>query len=309
MASVKRDLSGEKILQSSIRCIARTADVCGEGVVWHPPHDAIYWTDVNRRLLHRLLLSSNHLQTWEFDEPVVALTLTTNPEELLVVLGGHILLWNPESDRRDTILYKLPQWPATRCNDARVDPAGTLWFGTMQNNVAADGSTRETTECIGQLLSLDGSGVVKTWQSGVGIANTIAWSPTDDLMYFGDTLRNEISVYDYDKLAQQISRRRVFSEGFDRGLPDGSAMDSEGFLWNCRYGGGCIVRFAPDGAVDLVIDTAVPNPTTCTFGGSDWKTLYFTSAGEGTQLGGVEDGGIFSMRTHVAGLPSASFRP
>ena len=277
--------------------------------MWHPAHNAVYWTDVNRGLLHRLLLSSNHLQTWEFDEPVVALTLTTNPEELLVVLGGHILLWNPERDRRDTILYMLPQWPATRCNDARVDPAGTLWFGTMQNNVAADGSTREVTEHIGQLISLDAHGVVKTWQSGVGISNTIAWSPTDDLMYFGDTLRNEISVYDYDKSAQQISRRRVFSEGFDRGLPDGSAMDVEGFLWNCRYGGGCIVRLAPDGTVDLIIDTTVPNPTTCAFGGPDWKTLYFSSAGEGTQRGGVEDGGLFSMRTHVAGLPATSFRP
>jgi len=309
MTSIKRDLSEGKILQSSIRCMARTADVCGEGVVWHPAHNAVYWTDVNRGLLHRLLLSSNHLQTWEFDEPVVALTLTTNPEELLVVLGGHILLWNPERDRRDTILYMLPQWPATRCNDARVDPAGTLWFGTMQNNVAADGSTREVTEHIGQLISLDAHGVVKTWQSGVGISNTIAWSPTDDLMYFGDTLRNEISVYDYDKSAQQISRRRVFSEGFDRGLPDGSAMDVEGFLWNCRYGGGCIVRLAPDGTVDLIIDTTVPNPTTCAFGGPDWKTLYFSSAGEGTQRGGVEDGGLFSMRTHVAGLPATSFRP
>jgi len=79
-------------------------------------------------------------------------------------------------------------------------------------------------------------------------------------------------------------------------------------LWNCRYGGSCIVRYAPNGSVDLVIDTPVLNPTTCAFGGFDLKTLYFTSAGEGTQLAGEEDGGLFSMRTLAPGLPTTPFR-
>ena len=42
--------------------------------------------------------------------------------------------------------------------------------------------------------------------------------------------------------------------GFGRGHPDGSAVDSEGYLWNCRYGGGCVVRVAPDGAVERVVE-------------------------------------------------------
>ena len=295
-------------IQASIQCIAKTADVCGEGVVWHAGHNAVYWTDINRRLLHRLLLGSNGLDTWEFDEPVTALTLTTDQEILIVVLGGHILLWNPATDRRDTILYKLAEWPDVRCNDAHVDPSGTLWFGSMQNNVLADSSTRPVTEYIGGLLSIGAEGKAKTWETGIGISNTVAWSPSGDNMYFADTLRNQIYIYDYDKLTQEISSRRVFSERFGRGLPDGSAVDSDGCLWNCRYGGGCIVRFAPDGSLDLVIDTPVSNPTTCAFGGPDLRTFYFTSAGEGMQRGGDEDGGLFSMRALVPGLPTTPFR-
>jgi len=303
------DASDEcRAIRDSIRCLAKTDDVCGEGVVWHPKHNAVYWTDINRGLLHRLALSSKEVETWAFDQPVTALGLTTDPERLLVVLGGRVLVWSPRNDRRDNVLFTLPQWPVSRCNDARVDPGGILWLGTMQNNIGGDGSTRQITDHIGELLSLNATGVTHTWQNGVGIGNTIAWSPAEDLMYFADTLRNEIYIYEYDKSAQRVSNQRIFTKGFERGLPDGSAIDVEGFLWNCRYGGGCIARFAPDGSVDLVIDVPVPNPTTCAFGGPDLRTLYFTSAGEGTQRGGPEDGGLFSMRVPVRGLETTPFR-
>ena len=178
----------------------------------------------------------------------------------------------------------------------------------MQNNVAADGSTREVTEHVGQLLSLDARGDVKTWQSGVGISNTVAWSLADDLMYFGDTLRNEIYAYDYDKSSQQISHGRVFSEGFDRGLPDGSAMDAEGFLWNCRYGGACIVRIAPSGAIDRVVEMPTANITNCTFGGDGLKTLYITTAALGASPSDRFAGGLFALKTDVAGQAENRFQ-
>ena len=74
--------------------------------------------------------------------------------------------------------------------------------------------------------------------------------------------------YDYDRARGAIPNEvRVFFADFDRGLPDGSTMDSDGYLWNCRYYGGCIVRVAPDRTVDRVVEMPVKNITTCTFGG------------------------------------------
>jgi sugar lactone lactonase YvrE len=293
----------------NIRCIAATADVCGEGAVWHPAHNAVYWTDINRGLLHRHRIATpGEFDMWQFEQPVTALTLTSDPKKLLVVLGGSFLLWDPDDDLRDKILYTLPQWPEMRCNDARVDPAGTLWFGTMQNNVASNGSTMPVTNHIGSLLSFHRDGEARVWRDGFAIQNTIAWTPSSNKMLYGDTLLNEIYACDYDDASQAIANERIFTRGFERGLPDGSAMDEEGYLWNCRYGGGCIVRFAPDGSVNRVIETPVPNPTTCAFGGVDLKTLYFTSAGEGVQAAGPNDGGLFCFETDVRGLPATSFR-
>lgn len=295
-------------MHRDMHCIAATNDICGEGAVWHPEEASVYWTDINRRLLHRYKLSSSNIDTWEFDQPVTAVTLTHDPEQLLIVLGGKIILWNTKKHHRVATLFQLSSWPATRCNDARVGPDGALWFGTMQNNVRSDGGSTPITEHVGQLLCLDVSGRVQLWHTGIGITNTVAWSPAGDRLFYGDTLSNLIYVCEFDRHTGPTSKPVPYVKDFPRGLPDGSAMDSQGCLWNCRYGGSSIVRFAKDGSVMEVVETPVKNPTTCTFGGCDLMTLYITSAiahnGDEGELGGA----LFSMEVEVAGLPSNRFR-
>jgi hypothetical protein len=83
-------------------------------------------------------------------------------------------------------------------------------------------------------------------------------------------------------------------------------VDCLGYLWNCRAGGSCIVRVAPDGVIDAVIEFPVLNPTSCTFGGENLQTLYITSAA----LGAPEHrfaGGLFAMDAGVRGLPENRF--
>jgi sugar lactone lactonase YvrE len=291
-----------------IRCVAATADVCGEGVVWHPGEQAVFWTDINRRLLHRWTaadVGSRNIETWEFDQPVTSTALTEDPARILIVLGGRVILWDIHRQRCDAVLFELAEWPRVRCNDARVSPNGTLWLGTMQNNVRSDGGGTPVTEHVGQLLSLDAKGEARVWHDGLGIANTIAWSSEGDHMYFGDTLKNALYVCDFDPAVNAIANRRIFDDEFARGLPDGSAVDEEGCLWNCRYGGGCIVRFRPDGSVGEVIETPMENPTNCAFGGSDGRTLYVTSASGSDTVG---RGALFAMKTEVAGLAGTPFR-
>src|SRR5947209_17693925 len=102
-------------------CVAPTGDVCGEGAVWHASHQAVYWNDINRFLIHRYTLADRSVRTWFFDEPVTALTLTNRPEVLVVVLGSSVILWEPHSDVRHKPLFCLDAWPKVRLNDARVD--------------------------------------------------------------------------------------------------------------------------------------------------------------------------------------------
>lgn len=289
-------------------CVAPTGDVCGEGAVWHAAHNAVYWTDINRFLIHRLNLADSSVRTWLFDEPVTSLALTDREDVLVVVLGSRAILWEPATDTRHDPLFLLDGWPAVRLNDARCDPRGSLWIGSMRNNVNADGSSCEAGGQDGILVRVDPDGTATTWRKGVGIANTLAWSPDRGRFYFGDTLANVIWVYDYDSPTGAISNERHFLQGFARGFPDGSAVDSEGYLWNCRFYGNCIVRVAPDGKIDRVVEMPVENITTCTFGGADLTTLFVTTASAEAPRGDRLAGSLFSIQTGVRGQPENRFR-
>jgi sugar lactone lactonase YvrE len=234
--------------------------------------------------------------------------LTDRATVLAVVLGSSVILWEPETDVRHDPIFHLEGWPKVRLNDARVDPRGALWMGSMRNNVNSDGSGGVAGGQDGVLFRLDPDGKATIWRKEIGISNTLAWSPDQRRFYFGDTLANVVRVYDYDPATSAIANERPFLEGFARGLPDGSTVDSEGFLWNCRFFGGCIVRVAPDGIIDRVVEMPVKNITTCTFGGTNLKTLYVTTAKIEAPAGDRLAGGLYAVPTDVAGQPENQFR-
>ena len=288
-------------------CVAPTGDACGEGALWHDEHSALYWNDINRFLIHRFSPSDQSVHSWFFDEPVTAMNLTDRPDTLVVVLGSSVILWDPATDLRREPIFRLAGWPRVRLNDARVDPRGSLWLGSMRNNVKADGSAGIAGGQDGELLRLDPDGTVTKWRRDVGIANTLAWSPDRLTFYFADTLANVVWAYDYDPETGSIANERPFLKGFARGLPDGSTVDSDGFLWNCRFGGNSIVRVAPDGTIDRVVEMPVKNITTCTFGGADRKTLCVTTARVGSPPGDRLAGGLFTIECQVAGQRENQF--
>jgi len=178
----------------------------------------------------------------------------------------------------------------------------------MRNNVNFDGSLGEAGGQDGILYRLDPSGHVATYRSGIGISNTLAWSPDRRHFYFGDSLANMVWRYDYSAGTGEISNERPFFYGYSRGLPDGSTVDAEGYLWNCRFHGACIVRVAPDGKIDHVVEMPVENITTCTFGGPDRTTLYITTATAESAPGDRLAGSLYALETGIAGQAENRFR-
>lgn len=282
-----------------VRVAAPTGDKCGEGAVWSAPEAAVYWTDINRFLIHRYDEASGAVRSWLFDEPVVGLSLTDDAGRMLVILASRLIWWWPGTDQRQDHGFTLPGYPRVRLNDGRADQLGNLWVGSMKNNVLPDGELGEAGPGEGILYRIAPDGTVTEWLRGIGISNTLCWSPDHTQFYFGDTLDNLIWAFDY--AAGEISNQRPHFAGWGRGLPDGSAMDAAGDLWNCRFGGGCIARVAPDGTVRGVVEIGVPNVTTCVFGGADLRTLYVTSASIECPPGYRLAGSLFRVDTDVQG--------
>jgi sugar lactone lactonase YvrE len=295
-------LAGEPI------CCAPTGDRCGEGVLWHPAEKAVYWTDITRFLIHRFDPVSASVRSWIFDEVVSAVLLTTQDHILAVCLGSKIILWEPATDTRKDQGFLLPNWPGVRLNDAAVDPRGSLWVGSMRNNVNADGSDAEAGGTDGILFRVDPDGAITEAEDRIGIANTLAWSPDRKTFYFGDTLANTIWAYKYDDTTGTIHKTTDHLASFPRGLPDGSTIDADGFIWNCRWNGGCIVRVSPAGEVDRVIEMPTRNITNCTFGGENLDILYVTTAASPSDTGDRLAGSLFAIKTRTRGLPENRFR-
>jgi sugar lactone lactonase YvrE len=277
-------------------------------VLWHPNERAVYWTDINRFLVHRFNTADQSVRSWLFDEPVTSVLLTTDDHTLAVCLGSRVILWQPSSDSRREHGFHLPNWPAVRLNDAGVDPLGSLWVGSMRNNVNADGSDSEAGGQEGILLRICPDGVTAEAERGIGISNTLVWNREKNRFYFGDSLANVIWKYDFDDRTGVIRNRSTHFSGFERGAPDGSTIDEEGYVWNCRWDGACIVRVSPAGEVDYVLEMPTRNITNCTFGGENLDVLYVTTAAAKSAPGDRLAGSLFSVTTKVRGLPENRFR-
>jgi sugar lactone lactonase YvrE len=292
----------------NIKCLVRGKDLVGESPLWNPERGCLYWTDINGFKVNRYDGETGEVKSWRFDGPVSTLSLTTVGEWLLVAVGARLILWLPETDRRIPFSQPERDWPYHRLNDGATDPGGVFWVGSMRNNVGADGGDVKVEGFTGSLYRVTADGEVSVADSGFGITNTMVWSPDRTTFYCACSARNIIYAYDYDAGTASIRNRRLFVENGAAGVPDGSAMDEEGCLWNCRYSGGCIVRISPEGRIVEEIQMPASNVTNCGFGGEDLRTLYVTSASLGV---GAEEGlagGLFVMRTDVRGAGPARFR-
>lgn len=206
--------------------------------------------------------------------------------------GGMTLISDPEANR-----------PGNRFNDARCDRKGRLWAGTL----AIDTSPGE-----GSLYRLDPDGAMHRMDTGFHVSNGIDFSPDNRRLYFTDTGKRRIYVYDFDLESGAIENRRIFAELAEgTGTPNGLTVDAQGFVWSAHWDGWCVTRYDPEGQVERVINLPVPRPTSLAFGGKGLTTLYVTSArirlSARQLLEAPLSGSVFAIDAGVSGLPITAF--
>jgi sugar lactone lactonase YvrE len=295
---------------ATAECVLESACQLGEGPAWSPGEGALYWTDVTARRLHRWQPASGDHTKWDMPEMVTAVAIRQRGGLLIAAATG-IDVFEPESGALRRFAAPEADRPDNRSNDGKCDRRGRFWHGTMMNNLDAQGGDLPITASTGALYRIDPDGSVARMVDGIGIANTLAWSPDDRTMYFADTLAGTIYAYDFDAAAGSIANRRVFARTDDHGLPDGSTIDAEGCLWNARWGGGCVLRWAPDGTIDQVVELPCRLVTSAIFGGPDLSVLYVTTVRHGLSEADLAEqplaGGIFAIDAGVRGLPDGQF--
>lgn len=281
--------------------IGEQTDILGESPLWNEDEDALYWVDIRLPAIRRLGHASGKIDTWPMPDLVGAIAFASGGR-LLVALASSISLFDAATGALQPLASPAERIAGHRFNDGRCDRQGRFWVGTMHNTTRAP---------EGVLYRLDGTRRLVEAQSGISIPNSLAWSPDGRTMYFADSLLYTIFAYDFDTASGTMSRRRVFATTEPPGFPDGSTVDAEGFLWNAEFNASRVVRYAPDGRIDRVVDLPVQRPTCCAFGGPDLDVLYVTTASQNMTHQELAAqplaGALLALSVGTRGLPESRF--
>jgi L-arabinonolactonase len=267
-----------------------------ECVLWDDRQGLLWWTNIHAAELWSWNpLDANGPVIHPMPDRVGAFGLRERGGLILGLASG-FALYDPQSGNVRTIADVEGHLPTTRLNDGRVDPFGSFVCGGMDEDTAQ--------APISAVYRLDEHWRVTPIITGVHCANSICWSLDGGEMYFADMPTGRIDVYTYG-LQPAPHRKRHLAKLGGRGLPDGSQVDADGYLWNAEWGGGRIVRYAADGAVDRVISMPVSNLTCLTFGGPNLDVLFVSTARFGLSTSDLasqsEAGSIFALRPGVRG--------
>lgn len=292
------------------RLIYDAKAVVGESIVWDERENCLFWVDIIRGTIHRLDPATGDHHYWKGPGLVTSIGLRKNGGAV-VGLAKTVAMWD-FGEEFAPLADIEPDLPENRLNEGVVGPDGAFWVGTMQNNINRDGSPREMSAKTGALYRVSADGAVRQISERCfGITNTLVWT-RDRRLITADTMANSLYSFGIHPQSSQLEDRRVIQSGFDRGLPDGSCPDADGYFWNCRVAGGaCVARFAPDGRLDRIVDLPCSWPTSCVFGGPDLSTLYITSArftmSDKHLAENPNEGGIFAVDPGARGVPGNRF--
>ena len=281
-------------LNTEVTCVWPLGCTLGEGPLWW--QDALWFTDIKEKSVHRFDPGSGQKQSWRAPSEVGFLAPLENGH---FIAGAKTGLYDFDPASGDFVLIRIvePDRPSNRLNDGAVDSSGRLWFGSMD-----DGETQAS----GMLYRFY-RGSLTAMDSGYVITNGPAFSPDGRTFYHTDTLKRAIYAFDLGADGA-LANKRVFvtiEEG--AGYPDGAVVDREGCLWTGLFDGWQARRYAPDGQLLERVAFPVANVTKLAFGGEGLTTVFATTARKGLDANTLSAqplaGGLFRFETTVPGQP------
>jgi L-arabinonolactonase len=276
-----------------------------EGVLWDEAAGVLWWTDIPASRLWQFDPRTRNTRQWEMPERLGCFALTHEAGVLLLGLEQHMARFDTASGQLDMLCDVEPELPHTRVNDGRCDRHGNFIFGTLNE---------ASREAIGSFYRYQADGRLHRLElPKVAISNSLCFSPDGATLYFCDSPSRRIMACDYDGATGEVDRIRVFTElPADGGVPDGSTVDADGFVWNAQWDASRVARYAPDGRLDRVIAVSASQTSCVSFAGAGLDCLAITSARVGlspTQLDNEPDAGaVFWGSAPVSrGIPESRF--
>jgi sugar lactone lactonase YvrE len=289
-----------RILDASLLVDARSA--LGEAPQWDAREAGLAWVDILAGVVFVTSASGESRASFEIGHAVGSAMPSGDGGWLLADAMGFTLL--APDGRTTPLLHALADRPDLRFNDAKCDPTGRAWAGTISADMSAG---------TGTLYRLDPGPVATPVIPGLTVANGLGWSPDGRTMYLADSADPFIRAFEYDAGSGQLGAGRpAVALQETAGKADGLCVDDAGCVWVGLWGGGAVQRYAPDGRLDTVVRVPAGQVTSCAFGGSDGSTLFITTA----RVGLTDEalwreplaGGLFVVEPGITGPAATPWR-
>ncbi|MCE7508101.1 SMP-30/gluconolactonase/LRE family protein [Alloalcanivorax xenomutans] len=239
----------------------------GESPVWSRFGDGLLWVDTMAASLNRYCPATGENVRQPMPGPLGFVT-ENQAGELIIGIGCDVATVD-----KSGVVRRVATAPHARdgyrLNDTRLDPAGRLWVGLMDEQLS---------EGSGYLYCLEPDLRWRVMDSGFTLINGLQWSRDGRTLYVTDSRRGLIHAYAYDPDSGSVRDRREWLHiDANLGKPDGLTIDREGFLLSVLFDGAAIARICPRGGLERLISLPVPRPTSCAFD-ADQRWLFITSA-------------------------------
>ena len=280
-----------------MRIIPRNrCDRLGEGPLWSPSEQALFWVDILGQRLNRLRLNDDSVSSWELPSMTGWVIERRAAPGFIAGTKDGIATLTFDPVTVTLIAAPEPELPLHRLNDAKADAAGRLYFGTMP--MACDTPT-------GSLYRYGPDGKLTRLDRGYSVANGPAISADGTALFHTDSVAGRI--YRFAVAPDGSLGPRALFRQFapDEGSPDGMTFDSEGGLWVACWGAGRVVRLRPDATIDQIITLPASQTSSVCFAGDSLDRMFVTSASDGVNE--AAGGALFEVERGRTGLAAHKF--
>lgn len=279
----------------SAQVYQRVSCILGEGPCYNIRNGELSWVDIKFGTLY-VLSPDQTLRKLQTGQYLGAAIPTKSGRFIALMTTGIYLLMDDEIESLLDVPSRLELHQ--RFNDAKCDPMGRLFAGTMPLFM-------KHIQKGGKLYRYTG-GTAQPLDTPAIVPNGMAWSADERTMYLVDTGFGTIDAFDYDVETGIPSNRHTVIK-VKNGMPDGMCIDSEDKLWVAIWGAGEVRRYDPQTAEILeVVKVGVRDVSSCCFGGSDLRTLFITTSGE-DEPDNPEAGFVYSYQTEVTGTQTVLY--
>ena len=273
----------------------------GEGTLWVKEHKSIYFVDIKKKNIFILNIKNNKKKILKVNKEIGFLAHIKG-NIFILGLQGELRIQNLRTKKIIKSIYVEPEIKLNRTNDGKTDPAGNLWFGTMDN--------LERKIEKGSLYKLDKNLLLSKIDKKYMITNGPAFIDQFNF-YHTDSSKKLIYKIKINKNNKILSKKIFKKFSSKEGVPDGMTLDKNQNLWVAHFHGACVSVFNKKRKRIHQIPLPAKNITNCTFGGDNNSELFVTSA---TKSMNKEDmkkyrfsGALFSIKTNMKGFIQKKF--